>query len=119
MICTASASDEMVSPYWLEVVRAIGALLVWLLVPLMIWFTAWSVRQHQKWEAGKQERLERWQQGMEEVAQMREEASRNHEEAIRLRSQAEVMLAQAEVALALARQKGNGSAGGSNVPGGP
>mgnify|MGYP001059673012 CR=1 FL=1 len=85
-------------PQWLELVRAIGTLSIWLLTPLMIWFTIWSVRQHQKWEAGKLERLERWKRGMEEVARMREEA-------IRLRSQAEIMLAQAEVALAQARRQ--------------
>jgi hypothetical protein len=84
-------------PGWLELIRAIGTLSIWLLTPLMIWFTVWSVRQHQKWEAGKLERLERWKAGMDEVARMREEA-------VRLRAQAEVTLAHAEVALAQARR---------------
>jgi hypothetical protein len=100
-------------PEWLELIRAIGTLSIWLLTPLMIWFCRWSVRQHQKWEAGKLERYERWKVGMEEVAKMREEASRSREEAVRLRGQAEVMLAQAEVAHAQARRhftNGNPSA---------
>lgn len=86
-----------VFPYWLEIIRAVGTLLIWLLTPVLIWFIVWSVHQHQRWEAGKMDRLERWKAGMDEVARMREEA-------VRLRSQAEVMLAHAEVALALARQ---------------
>lgn len=84
-------------PEWLELVRAIGTLSIWLLTPMMIWFTVWSVRQHQRWEAGKRERLERWKADMAEVALMREEA-------VKLRSQAEVMLAHAEVSLAQARK---------------
>ena len=81
----------LVIPDWLEPIRLIGTLLLWVIVPLQLWELHRSHRQHRRWEEAEISRTARWQKDMEDAEKMREEA--------------EHLRQQAEVSLALARRQ--------------
>lgn len=83
----------MLIPDWLEPIRILGTLLIWLMFPLQLWSIWRSNKQFHRWEEDETRRLARWQQDMEDAGKLREEAYN--------------LRAQAEVALAMARRQAN------------
>jgi F0F1-type ATP synthase membrane subunit b/b' len=96
-----------VIPDWLEPYRLLGTLLIWLILPLQLYSIYRNRTLYRQWETDEAARRDRWKEDMTAVNRLREEAYH--------------LRAQAEVALAQARRQAfkDGSAGGSNVPGGP
>jgi hypothetical protein len=94
-------------PDWLEPIRLIGTFLIWVILPVQLWSLHRGHLQYQKWQESEEAHMARWKSDMETAVRLLEECSH--------------MRAQAEVALAQARRQAfkDGSAGGSNVPGGP
>jgi hypothetical protein len=76
-------------PAWLETLRVIGTILVWVILPFQVWSTWRTWRQFKRWEVDEQRRLAQWHRDLVDAARLKAEAAQ-------IRAQAEAQTSKAK-----------------------